>query len=499
MFTLTDYLVLVAYVAAVALLGSWLGRGQTSLGDYFLAGKKMPWFVVCVSIIATDLSAIGYMGVPSWIYERDLKYHASAVLHPLIMLFVLVVFIRVFYRLKVFTVYQYLEHRFHPLARSVTAFLFLLQRGVWLATAIYAPSLALSTVSGIPVLACILGIGLIATLYTVLGGMKAVIWTDFLQFIVLLGGLYFMIGVALAGMGWDVAGVWARASELIAPLTQTPHTTFVDFTFDFNTEATVWSLFFFLFIYNVGTYGTDQVVAQRYFTMASFREVSKSVITSGFLGLFMTWSLAFLGLTLVVFYDAHPESATGITEGNRLIPHFVATQLPPGFRGLVIAALFAATMSSVDSGLNSISATATVDLYKPHFRRGMQASEAESLRIARVFTLIGGGLATLVAIWISTRETNIVQTVVELASKFIGPITGIFFLGVLTRRGNLQGVIGAAVAGLACSFLIGWGPIKENVNWLWTAPLSSVSALLVGYLASVIFRPARKSHKGLRP
>jgi SSS family transporter len=496
-FTAVDYVVVVAYLATCIALGSWLCRGQSSIGEYFLAGRKAPWILACVSIVATDLSAISYMGVPAWMYTHDLKYSAANLLMPLVMLVVVAVFIPFFHRLQVFTVYQFLETRFHPYARTATAILFLFQRGAWLAGAIYIPSLAVVTATGLPVtprrlIICILIVGLSTTLYTVLGGMKAVIWTDFLQFVVMVGGLLLMMGILLSGFGWDVGAVWSRASQMVAPETNTPYTTMIDWSFNFHTEATVWAIVFFFFIYNVGSYGTDQVVAQRYFTMGSFRDIAKSVIGSGFVNLGTVALLAFFGLLLVVYYDSHPELAATVRKSDMILPHFVSNVMPIGVRGLILAAILAATMSSLSGGLNSFSAVGIVDLYRRHGHVD-DKSEQHFFVVAKIFTLVAGLAATGVAIWISTRQATILETVASLMSKFIGPITGIFFLGVLTRRAHLWGVLAGALAGLSCSFLVDWQPVKEQVNWMWTAPFSCLTTFAVGYAISLV-TPAPALH-----
>jgi SSS family transporter len=483
-FTLPDYVVLVVYFVACVLLGTWLGRGQDTLGEYFLAGRKTHWIVACISIIATDWSAISYIGIPGYLYTHDLKLYAGTIITPLAFLFVVRTFLPIFYRLKVFTVYEYLETRFHPLARTITAVLFLFQRGVWLAAAIYIPSLALATFSGIHVTYCIIALGLISAVYTMVGGMKAVIWTDFLQFLIMMGGLLLLIGILLQAFNWDVPGIWAQAGRMIAPDTGTPYNTLVDWRFDLKTEATVWSLLFFYLIYTIGTYGTDQVVVQRYFTMGTFREIATSVLVSGLLNVIVTFFLMSMGLLLAVYYHTHADMAAAITKPDQVLPHFVATVLPAGARGLILAALFAATMSSISSGFNSFATVGVMDLYRRHFK-GAQADEAHNLRVARICTIVCGVLATLAALFISTYQTAIVQTLLSLAPKFIGPITGIFLLGALTRRGNLAGVCIGAALGLATSFLVELPIVKENVNWLWTGPLSSLVTFVTGYIASL--------------
>ena len=483
LFTTTDYLVVVVYLLIVVVAGSWVGRGQKSVGEYFLAGRSMPWMVVSLSIVSTELSAISYTGVPAWIWAKDLKYTMGIFLLPLVLLFILVTFISIFHRLQVFTTYEYLEHRFHPIARSVTSVLFLGQRGVWLATAIYAPSLALSTVSGFSMLGCILTLGALATLYTVLGGMKAVIWTDFVQFIVLAGGLVFMIVFLLSSLQWDASGVWQRAGELTGSVSGTPHTTLVDWSFDLGAEATVWSILFFLFFYNVGTLGTDQVIVQRYLTVDTFRGKAKAVMSGGIITIILVLALASLGLLLVVYYDKNPQLAAGITRPDMIVPHFVAYVLPVGVRGMILAALLAATMSSVDSALNSFATVGIMDLYR---RWARDLSEAHLLRMGRLFTLVAGVLATLGAVFVSGMQSTVIETVGKLASTFIGPISGMFFLGVLTRRANTFGLLVGSFCGLTASTLVAWTPIGQDINWMWTAPASSAVTFLVGYVASLL-------------
>ena len=490
-FTAVDYLVVVSYLLLVVGAGSWMGKGQSTVAEYFLAGRKMNWFVVCVSVAATDLSAISFTGVPAWLYAKDLKYSMGVFLLPFILLFVLFYFVRVFHRLKVFTTYEYLEHRFHPVARTLTSLLFLGQRGAWLATAIYAPSLALATVSGFPVLGCIVTVGCLATLYTVLGGMKAVVWTDFVQFIVLVGGLLLMIGLLMSFFSWDAGAVWSRAGELTAPATGGPHTRLVDWSLDLSTEATVWSLFFFMSVYLVGTQGTDQVNVQRYLTVGSFRSMAKSVMASGFVIMSMILLLAWLGLLLVVYYDQHPQLASEVTRPDMIVPHFVANVLPMGIRGLILAALLAATMSSVDSALNSFAAVGVMDLYRRHVPK-RAGEEAQLLRMGRLITLITGALATLAAVGVSSMQSTVIQTVHSLASTFVGPITGMFFLGVLTSRVGLQSMLVGASLGLITSVTVAWTPVGQDINWMWTAPSSSIVTFVTGCTLSLVLDRSRR-------
>ncbi len=480
-----DYVVLCAYFLGSVTLGVAMGRGQSSLTDYFVAGRRMSWVLVAVSIIASDLSAISYMGTPAWIFNHDLKYPLAGVLSPLAFLIVVFLFVPLYHRLHVFTVYEYLERRFHPIARTVVALLFLFQRGVWLACALYIPSLAVATVADLPVVPCIVVTGFLTTLYTVKGGMKAVIWTDCLQFLVTMGGLIYMILMLLAYFHWDLADVWSKAGTLTGAETGTTLTTWIDWRMDFGTEGTIWSLLALYVIYNMGTYGTDQVIAQRYFTMGSYREIAKSILGSGVLNVAANLLLALFGLLLVVYYRQRPELAATLSRADQILPHFMANVLPVGFRGLVLAAILAATMSAVSAGLNSFATVGIMDLYKRHFRQ-QAADDGRDLTRARRLTFVLGALATAAAVWVSTRQTTIMQTAAAMASKFIGPITGIFLLGAITKRGNIVGLFAGVAVGLIGAFAIDWAPIARHVNWMWTAPEACALTLAAGYVVSLL-------------
>jgi SSS family solute:Na+ symporter len=490
---LVDYAVLLVYLAGSIFIGMYASRGKKSFDDYCVADRKIPWWAACVSIVATDLSGVSYIGVPAWIYRHDLKYNFGTILMPLVMLAVVMIFVPVFYRAGVYTIYQYLERRFHRRARTLTAVLFLMKGFVHLGGAIYTPSLALTVATGVPLWACILVIGLCTTAYTMKGGMRAVIWTDLTQFIVLFGGLVLMICIAMSGLGWDWAGMWHTASQLKAPDSGTPYTTLLDWHLNLKTEATVWSLLAFYFVFNMGTYGTDQIAVQRYFTVKNFREVVKSVIGSGFVTVIAVAMMAGLGLILVVYYHVHPELARTLTRTDDVLPHFVMNVLPAGARGVIFAAIFAATMSCVSAGLNSFSTVGAVDLYRELVQPN--ASDKHYLFVAKVLTAVSGLIVTLLGLLVSLSHTTILQTINSLLSIFIGPITAMFFLGVLTRRANIVGLLIGVASGLLCGGLLQWSPLGNEVNWLWLAPFGCGVTFVVGYLTSLPFAGMQPSKR----
>src|SRR5262249_10243311 len=255
-FGVINYLVLVGYMAGVVALGVSFTRKQKTLASYFLAERSAPWWAVGISILACDFSAVSYLGGPSGTYYQDLRYTVTVLLYPVIAVAVSYLFVPFLARLKVFTIYEYLEHRFGLASRLFASAVFLLQRGSHIAIAIYAISLALQQIVGWPVGACVLLVGGLTTLYTVLGGMKAVLWTDVRQFFVLIGGMLTMAAVVLYRFHGDVAQIWRMAAAdghtklISAPVN------FLDASF--WQEMTIWGIVLGILVYQVGAYGSDQ-------------------------------------------------------------------------------------------------------------------------------------------------------------------------------------------------------------------------------------------------
>jgi hypothetical protein len=251
-FGITGYIVLAVYMAVTVLLGLSFTRKQKNLAGYFLAERSAPWWAVGISILACDLSAISYMGAPALAYYEDLRYAMTMFLFPFVALIVAHLFVPFLARLRVLTIYEYLEHRFGLDCRLFASAVFLLQRASHIAIAIYAVSLALQQIVGWPVSACVAVVGGLTTLYTVFGGMKAVLWTDVMQFFVLIGGLVAMAGVVLWSFHGDVGRIWQIAADA-------GHTKMFTFDYDFLTpsfwlEMTFWGLFLGTLVSQIGVW-----------------------------------------------------------------------------------------------------------------------------------------------------------------------------------------------------------------------------------------------------
>lgn len=477
-FSTVDWIVLTIYLIAVVLIGGSFYGKHKNVKDYLIAGRRMSWFPIAISIIATDLSAISYMGIPALVYKHDLKYMLSAFLFPFQMGLVIVLFVPLLYRLNIYTAYQYLEHRFNTTTRLLASFLFLGGRGAWLATMTFATSVVLSEITGINTYLAIVICGISTTLYTFLGGMEAVIWTDFMQFFVLLGGAVAIAIFIVLAYGWDVSRIWDVA-------TATGHTTMFDFSLDPSREYTFWGLLIGLLVYQLSTYGTDQINVQRYFATKNLKQTIWAAAGSALILLPVLLLLYGIGIGFTAFYHDHPGMRDSLSGPDRVMPHFTVYVLPAGLRGLVIAAIFAATMSSMSSGINSL-ATSTI---KDFLEKVSQNIVARELYWARLISAFWGLTATAGATLMVDLKLTILERFNSIYQFFAGPLVGIFLLGILTRRASAWPVCAGAIVGFLVTVIVAQSTI---VHWLWYAPVGCLVTLVVGYLGS-LFVPQQRS------
>jgi SSS family transporter len=491
-FGTAGYVVLIVYMATTVLLGLSFTRKQKSLASYFLAERSAPWWAVGISILACDLSAISYMGSPAMVYYKDLRYSTTIFMLPLTAVAVAYLFIPFLAKLRVYTIYEYLEHRFGLETRLSASAIFLFQRAAHIAVAVYAVSLALQQIVGWPVLACVAVVGGLTTLYTVLGGMKAVLWTDVMQFFVLIGGVLVMAVVMLWTFNGDVLRMWDIAADA-------GRTKLFTFSFDFWTpqfwkEMTFWGIFAGLMVTQIGAYGSDQVLVQRYLAAGSAREMARSLLFSTILNIPVGGILFLMGIGFYAYYHT-PENAAMLTslkdlvavthDENMVLPHFVRNVLPSGLAGLVFASLFAATMSVFSSGLNSLSTATCMD-----FVRRLRRKDSPDLTLtqARWVTLIWGVIVTVAALGVYCANPGpLLETSVTIIGFFSGPLLGMFLLGIFTRRANSFGAIAGAIVGFACAVCL-W----RHVSFIWYSVTGCVPTVIAGYLCSFFWPPRPK-------
>lgn len=484
-FTWLDGTILVVYLSAIALMGVYLGRGQKNTKDFLLGGRSFHWFPVAISVIATELSAVTYMGSPAIAFAKDLRFLLVIFCTPVAVLISVPVVVTIFYRMQVYTIYEYLERRYNLTIRTLASVLFVALKGGWLATAIFTPSLALSVAAGVvDPRYCVIGMGLFATFYATVGGFRGVIWCDFVQFFILVGGLLIALACVLYDFGGNAAEIWAVAGA-------SGRTEIFDFRLSPFAEFTFWSVMIGGTVACLSTAGTDQVVVQRYLAARSLPMVIKGAIAQSVIVVPLVIPMYLLGTGLFAYYEKHPEMMTSLMalypdnptkSMDSVFPHFIVHGLPTGIAGLVIASILAAAISAITACLNSLATVAVMDYYKRFFHRPTK-TEVHYVWVSRAATLVIGLTATVCAMYVE-RLGTIIEIFGKISSLLTGPLVTIFFLGALSTRANSFGVFCGTLLGLAAT-----GAVAQytTVFWSWYAPIGLVVSWVSGYGLSLLW------------
>ena len=484
-FGTVDFAILGAYLAALVAMGVYFSRREKSTEDFFLGGRRVPWWAAGMSIFGTQLSAITFMAIPAKVYATDWTYILGNVCILLMAPIVVYLYLPFYRRLNITTAYEYLEKRFNLPVRLFGSILFILFQFGRMGIVLFLPAIALSAVTGINVYVCILAMGVLCTIYTVLGGIEAVIWTDVLQVIVLMGGALLSLFIVAAnvdgGFGGIVSTGYANAK-------------FHTFTWSWDyTITAVWVVFIGNLFITLGPYTTDQAVIQRYLTTPDEKSAARAIWTNAALAVPSALLFFALGTALWVFYKTHPNMLNpALEKTDSILPWFVATQLPVGVAGLVIAGLFAAAMSSLDSSMNSMATAIVTDFYR-RFKPGVD--DHRCLNLARWLTVILGAFGTGTALYMARVD---IPSLWDLFTKVLGllggSLSGLFALGVFTRRANGAGGLVGAVVSAAVLFLV---QQYTQVHFFLYALVGVVTCFVVGYLASLIIPVKAKSLQGL--
>lgn len=471
-FGILNYSVLFGYLVVMFGVGLWFAGKQKTTEDYFLAGRNMPWFIVATSMFATANSAVTYMGVPGTTYSENISLIVMAFMSLAVAPFLILLFYPFYSKLRVVTSYEYIAVRYGRNARFATSGLFIVARLGWLGVVIYAPALALSVVTGINLWLAIVLMGVLATVYTVIGGLAAVLWTDFLQFIFLVAGA---IWVAVSLMNNVPDGF----SGIINVAKQTAHLHVLEWRLNlFEMSGIIVAVSFFLQTMQI--YGTDQATVQRLMSIKTFGGMAKAVVLNGFFELFIISLLIFLGLGMFAYFHYFPERLAQQITGDQVLPFYIMHALPAGISGVLITAIFAAAMSSMDSGINSLATVILNDFVKPLSSK--PRTDRENIRLARILTFALGAFAVGIACFTS-RIGHVFKASTAILALFAGPNLAIFLLGVLTRRANFKGwLVGTTIAIPATI----WLQYRIEAHFIYYFPFCFGISFIIGYLASVL-------------
>jgi oligopeptide transport system substrate-binding protein len=472
-FGLLNSVILGVYLLGMVLIGFFFMRRQDTTEEYFLASRTMPWIPVAMSMFASLTSAVTFMGLPAQAFRENVSLLMVCIVSPLLVPVLVLVLYPAYRRHGVTTSYEFIGLRFGRAGRTAVASLFILARLGWMGTVIYAPALALSVVTDLPLALSILLMGGMATLYTALGGLAAVIWTDVVQFIILVAGAIWLAADLIVHVPDGVGGILRIASDA-------GHLHVARWRMSL-VEMSGLAVAVSFFLQMMQDYGTDQVTVQRMLAIRKNSGVTKATLFNACTDVFMIALLLFIGLGLFAFYQVNPALApTG--SADTVLPHYIIRSLPNGISGLLVSAIFAAAMSSMDSGINSLATVIEHDFIKL-FRHGAR-SERHDVRQARLLTIALGIVATGMAFGI-TRMGSIIEAFATFMGLFNAPVLALFLLGFVSERARFSawcaGVPLAVLATLAAKYYAG-------IHWVYFFPLSFSISFTTGWLLSA-FRP----------
>lgn len=495
---LLDLAVIAVYLAGTVAIGAWMSRAQTTMTDYFVSGRNVPWWAVTGSIVATETSTVTFISVPGFAFGGDFTFLQLATGYLIGRIVVSILFVPAYFKGELLTVYQLLGDRFGGEVKQLASALFLVTRSLADGFRLFATGLVLAALllampgvagwmRGVlpgadPSLAVLVGsiaiIGAATIVYTFLGGMAAVIWTDVVQLAI------YLVGAAVAAvlLLQAIPGGWAEVSAVAAA--ERKFRVF-DFTFDLARGYTFWAGVIGGAFLTTATHGTDQMMVQRYLCSRTTGQARAALLVSGVV-VFVQFALFLLiGTMLYVYYTGHATgelaaiTVGGRVQTDRVFPLFIVSHLPPGISGLVVAAIFAAAMSTLSSSLNSSAAAAVGDFYLP--LTGRRRSDAHYLLVSRGLTVAFGLVQVAIAVGAIAFSRRVVDEVLGIASFTNGVILGVFLLGTFTggvgRRGAFVGMAVGASVMLAVKLL-------TPVNWQWYVLIGSLTTLAAGAAAS---------------
>jgi SSS family solute:Na+ symporter len=540
-----DWLVVVVYLVWIVWDGLRRSKGTDRVDGYFLANRSLPWWAVGLSVMATQMSAVTLVGTTGQAYATGLRFVQLYLGLPLAMIILSLTVVPFFTRARVYTAYEYLERRFDVRTRSLASFLFLVGRALSLGVTLAAPSVVMSAILGWTLPVTVLAISVPMILYTTIGGVQAVAWTDVKQMFVVVGGMCAAVVILLYGILHQVD--LGRALHLAGA---TGRLEAIDFRFDLRETYTFWSGMIGGLFLMLSYFGCDQSQVQRYLTAKSIDEARHSLLMSAFVKIPLQLLMLASGVLVFVFYlfqtppmlfnQVHdPQVAASPAAGeyaalqqdfdraiaarraaagrddraafletdarvrevrarataivkrvsgdrryndvNYVFPTFITTRMPVGLVGLMIAAIFAAAMSASGGELNALATATIIDFYRRHFVT--TASDTHYLAVSKLATVFWGLFACVVAMY-SANQGSLVEVVNRYGSFFYGSLLGVFMLAILTRRATARGAFWGVITGMAAVLTVAFSPWTREVAFLWHNLIGAVVVFVVGMIIS---------------
>jgi SSS family solute:Na+ symporter len=483
--TWLDYVVIASYLLAITAFGSWFARFQKTTRDYFLTGRSVPWWAICFTIVATETSTLSFIGVPAEVFSApNARYTGNMTFLQLVLGYIIgrilvsALFIPAYFRGELYTSYELLQRRFGAPVKNLSAVIFLVNRSLADGVRLYATALVIAVVTQVPVSLTVIVLGIAMIVYTVRGGVAAVIWTDVLQMFVYVAGALVVAAGALNALpgGWsDVVSAGSAAAKF----------TLIDLSTDPRRVYTLWSGVIGGIALTLATHGTDQFLVQRLLSARSAREAGRGLVLSGFI-VFVQFTLFLLiGVMLYAYYLTHALPPG--TQPDQVLATFVVQALPPGIVGFIVAAIVAAALSP---STNAMAATTVNDFYRRYWRP--DADESTLMTASRRATVFWGLVQVGVALGARYMNQSVLSAGLAVLSLAAGPVLGAFLTGVLTTRVGSDAMLAGMLAGIAAVTAAWW---TGACAWTWYAFLgATITTLTALALSTALPRQASAGH-----
>jgi SSS family transporter len=479
----TDLAILLVYMAGVVALGSWVGRGARNVADFMLGGRNLPWWLILFSIVATETSTVTFLSIPGFAFSNDLTWLQIPLGFLIGRFAVVFLLLPQYFKGSFYTAYEVLDQRFGGATKQTASLLFIVTRSLADGLRLFLSAIVLEEMTGLPIYWAVAAIGVTTIVYTFLGGMRAVLWTDLVQFAVYMGGAviaFFLLLAKLPG-GWGQLVDMGGAADKLR---------IFDLSLDWSEPYALWAGLIGGAFITLGSHGVDQMMVQRYLCARKLRDAQRALWVGGFVivGQFALFLL--IGVGLWCFYQlTAPDLA--FERADRVFARFILDEMPVGVLGILLGAIFAAAMSTLSSSLNSCATAAANDLYFPLV--GERVSAERKLAVTRGLTVFFGIVQIAVGVGGQWLQASVVSSVLGIAAFTTGIVLGIFFLGIFTERVGQRAALTGLVIGLAGMI---WLFFATPLAWPWYALVGSAGTFIVGLAASYVWK--RKSVPGLQ-
>lgn len=497
-FTALDAVVLAAYFVGTLWLGLKLGRKQKDARDYFVGDRRLPWWAVSFSVVATETSALTFISIPALAYVGNLGFLQIAFGYFIGRVAVSALLLPRYYQGELVTAYALLEQRFGVGTRRFASVTFMATRALAASVRVFATSIPLALLLG-PILpahwlapTAILVLSAASVVYTYFGGTRAVVWTDVVQMTTyLLGGV-----AALVLLGMHVDGGWTAIFSRAGDVHKLK---LINMSFELNDPHTLWAGLLGGGFLSMASHGADQLIVQRLLSARDLRDARRALLTDAVVVILQFALFLFVGVGLWAYYNGQT-----FAQSDRIFPTFIVTVMPPGLRGLIVAALTAAAMGTISNSLTALAAATTHDLWLPLSKR--RAEDPETLRAGRRFTLIWAVVLIGAALLYREQGTPVVEIALAIASFTYGPLLGGFFLGILWKRARqFDAIAGMGVSLVVMTFVVfaarlsAWFPSLAStlsplarISWPWYVLIGTAVTMIVGMSTSFFHEASSK-------